>query len=112
MSDYVELYIDQGSSFYSTIILQDDVTNMYQNVDGYVVTSSMRRSILSETPYANISCQILNASNGTIGLSMTPANTANLKPGTYLFDVRARIIDSYVRLVEGIVIVSPSITKM
>lgn len=112
MSDYVELYIDQGSNFYSTIVLQDDNTNVYQNVEGYIVTSSMRRSVLSETPTANITCEILNPANGTIVLSMSAANTANLKAGTYLFDVRARIIDSYVRLVEGIIIVSPSITKM
>lgn len=112
MTDYVELYIDQGTDFFSTIVLQDDVTNINQNVDGYVITSSMRKSVLSEQPYANFHCDITNAAQGTIEISMNSANTSNLKPGTYLFDVRARIIASYVKLVEGIVIVSPSITKM
>jgi hypothetical protein len=42
---------------------------------------------------------------------MTAANTANLRSGTYLFDVRSEAAGVYTRLIEGIVIVTPSITK-
>lgn len=111
MTDYVELYMDQGSDFSMSIVLQDDVTNLFQNVDGYIITSSLRKSVLSENTTCNLVCSVTNAANGEIEITLDSANTSNLKAGTYLFDVRARIIDSYVRLAEGIVIVTPSITK-
>jgi len=111
MTEYVELYIDQGSDFVSTIVLQDDVTNLYQNVDGYVITSSLRKSLLSQNASGNLVCTIIDAANGNIELSMTANNTANLREGTYLFDVRTLAASSVTRLIEGIIIVTPSITK-
>jgi hypothetical protein len=111
MTEYVELYIDQGSDFISTIVLQDDVTNLYQNVDGYVVTSSLRKSVLSQNASGNLTCTILDSANGEIELSMSAGQTANLREGTYLFDVRSQASGNYIRLIEGIIIVTPSITK-
>lgn len=111
MTDYVELYIDQGADFESTLVLEDDVTNLYQNVSGYTVTSSLRRSLVSPNTSGNLTCSITDAANGEISLSMTAANTSNLRPGTYLFDVRTYIGGKYDRLIEGIIIVTPSITK-
>jgi hypothetical protein len=111
MTEYVELYIDQGSDFVSTVVLQDDVTNLYQNVQGYVVTSSLRKSLLSQNASGNLVCTVTDSANGEITMSMTAANTANLRSGTYLFDVRSEAAGVYTRLIEGIVIVTPSITK-
>lgn len=111
MTDYVELYIDQGTDFTSTIVLQDDITDLNQNVSGYVVTGSLRKSLLSQNAYANLVCTVSDAANGEITLSMTAANTSNLRPGTYLFDVRTLNVDIYSRLIEGIVIVTPGITR-
>lgn len=111
MTEYVELYIDQGSDFESTIVLEDDITNLYQNVEGYVVTSSLRRSLISPNTSGNLVCSITDAANGEITISMTAANTANLRIGTHLFDVRTYVTGKYTRLIEGIIIVTPSITK-
>lgn len=111
MTDYVELYIEQGADFESTIILEDDVTNIYQNVSGYVVTSSMRRSLLSPNTSGNLTCSITDAANGEMTIAMTASNTANLRPGTHLFDIRTLADGKYTRLLEGIIIVTPSITK-
>lgn len=111
MTDYVELYIEQGADFTSTIVLEDDVTNIYQNVDGYVVTSSMRRSLLSPNTSGNLTCTITDAANGEITVAMDASNTSNLRPGTHLFDLRTYSGNKYTRLLEGIIIVTPSITK-
>lgn len=111
MTDYVELYMDQGANFTSTIVLQDDNTNVYQNVSGYTITSALRRSLLSANASANLTCAVTDAANGEITLSMTAANTALLRPGTYLFDVKTLADGSYSRLIEGIIIVTPAITK-
>lgn len=111
MTDYVELYIDQGADFESVIVLEDDITNIYQNVDGYVVTSSMRRSLLSSNTSGNLVCSITDAANGEITMRMTASNTASLRTGTHFFDVKTLSGNKYTRILEGIIIVTPSITK-
>lgn len=111
MTDYVELYIEQGADFESTIVLEDDITNINQNVLGYTVTSSMRRSLLSPNTSGNLVCSITDAANGEITISMNAANTSSLRPGTHLFDIRTLASGKYTRLIEGIIIVTPSITK-
>lgn len=111
MTDYVELYIEQGADFESTIVLQDDVTNLLQNVDGYVFVSSLRRSLLSPNTSGNLVCSITDAANGEMLMTMTAANTSNLRPGTHLFDLKSYSSGKYSRLLEGIIIVTPSITK-
>lgn len=113
MSEYAELYIDRGTDFSTIINLNDDETNIAQNLVGYVVTSQMRKSLLSQNAYANLVCSVTNASNGELTIGMSAANTANLRPGNYFFDVK--MIDtlsanSVTRLMEGVIFVTHSIT--
>jgi len=110
MSEYVELYIDQGADYSTTITIQDDVTNLFTNVSGYVITSNLKRSLLSQSISGQFSCSVTDASNGEITLSMTEANTANLHIGTHMFDIKVIVGSSVSRLVEGIIIVVPAIT--
>ena len=113
MAEYVELYIDQGSDFSTTVNLNDDNTNLPQNVYGYTVTSSLRRSLLSPNVSANLTCTVYDASNGEFLITMTAGQTANLRSGSYLFDVK--VYDSLgattSRLIEGVMFVTPSVTK-
>lgn len=112
MSAYTELYMDQGATFNNVINLTDDVTNTPINVANYVVTSQLRRSYYSANASANLTCTITNAANGEITLSMTAANTANLKPGRYLFDVKTvDNANTVSRVLEGIITVTPAVTK-
>jgi len=113
MAEYVELYIDQGSDFSTTVNLNDDNTNLPQNVYGYVVTSSLRRSLLSPNTSANLTCTVYDASNGEFLITMTAGQTANLRSGSYLFDVKVRdtLSSTTSRLIEGVIFVAPSITR-
>jgi hypothetical protein len=114
MAEYVELYIDQGSDFSTTITINDENTNLPENVGSYIVTSSLRRSFLSPNASSNLVCSIANSAAGELAISMNAANTSNLRLGNYLFDVR--IYDTstskYSRLIEGVIFVVPSITKI
>ena len=112
MAAYVELYIDQGTTFNNIINLTDDVTNAPINISGYTVTSQIRRSYYSSNISANITCEISNVANGEITMSMTSANTSNIKAGRYVFDVKT--IDTYGivnRIIEGIISVTPQVTR-
>ena len=114
MAEYVELYIDQGSDFDTTITLNDDTTELAQDLTGYTVTSQIRRSLVSVNAYASFTCSVSNAYTGEITMAMPANTTANLKAGRYFFDLK--LIDTEnnnatSRLIEGVIIVTPSITK-
>lgn len=113
MSEYVELYIDQGANFSTTVDIRDDNTNLPQDLTAYVVTSQLRKSIISANASANLTCTVSDPANGEITLSMTAANTSNLRAGSYFFDVRTLDNDtmSYNRLIEGVIHVTPGMTR-
>lgn len=112
MTAYVELYIDQGSTFNSIIHLTDDATNSPINVSGYTANSQIRRSYYSANISANITCTFSNTANGELTLSMTAAETANLKAGRYVFDVKTTSNSNVTsRIVEGIINVTPGVTR-
>jgi ABC-type branched-subunit amino acid transport system substrate-binding protein len=111
MAEYVELYIDQGADFSTTIAINDDNTNTPQNVSGYIVTSQLRRSLVSPNATASFSCSIPYPQSGEIFIEMTAANTANIPAGKYFFDVLINDDGLYSRLVEGVIFVTPSITR-
>jgi hypothetical protein len=112
MAAYVELYMDQGTTFNSVLNLTNDLTNANINVNGYSVTSQMRRSYYSANSTANIVCTITNPNNGEITMSLDANTTANIKSGRYLFDVQ--LVDNVgvtSRVLEGIITVTPRITR-
>lgn len=113
MAEYVEFYIDQGTDFSTYITLNDDDTNLAQNVTGYTITGQLRRSLVSSQVSETLLCQVTDPSIGEISVSLAAANTANLKPGNYFYDIKVLDRDSQMvsRLIEGIMIVTPAITK-
>lgn len=113
MAEYIELYIDQGSDFSTTVTINDDNTNLPQNLYGYVVTSSLRRSLLSPNAAAAFACSVYDSANGEILVTMSSANTANLRAGSYLFDIKTydSLSATSSRLIEGVIFVTPSVTK-
>ena len=112
MAEYVELYIDQGAEFTTTIAISDDLTNVPGNLTNIVVTGQIRRSLLSVNAYAHFVCDVTNAANGELTISMDSGNTANMRAGNYFYDVK--LTDGYnasSRLIEGVVFVTPGITR-
>lgn len=112
MSDYVELYIDQGTDFGTTININNDNDNLPLNTAGYTVTSQLRKSLLSSNAVDRFTCTISDPANGGIDIAMSASNTANLRPGSYFYDVKITdTADVTTRLIEGIIFVTPAITK-
>lgn len=117
---YAELTIDQGTTFSTTIDLTNDdntpinLTYAYANVANSF-TAQIRKSYYSTNPTANITVSIDSAGaavNGILRLSMTAANTANIKAGRYLYDLK--MVDSSnttIRVVEGIVTITPQVAR-
>lgn len=112
MAAYVELYIDQGTTYTNTITLADDLTNVSINLENYSVKSQMRRSFIAANASAEFTCTIQDSANGVILMSLDSGTTSNLKPGKYVFDLQTTTPGGVVtRVIEGLVIITPSATK-
>ena len=110
MAAYSELNLEQYATF-STVVNVADTQGDAVNLSGYTASSQIRKSYYSSTAN-NFTATITGEANGEITLSMTSANTSNLAPGRYLYDLV--ITDSSgvkTRVVEGIVNVLAGITQ-
>jgi hypothetical protein len=108
---YSELFLEQGASFNTSITL-DDVAGDAFNLYSYTAASQMRKSYYSSNAAATFSVSTGNdPSLGVITMSLDSANTANIYPGRYVYDVYVTSGSARVRVLEGIINVTPQTTK-
>ena len=108
---YAELTIDQGANLVSVITLSNDDASA-MNLENTQFSSQIRKSYYSLNPTANINVAIFGANtDGTIRLSLTADETANITPGRYLYDITMTRNDVTTRILEGIVTVTPRVTR-
>lgn len=101
--------IDQGTSFATTIDVTDEDGNVV-DLTGFTGAAQMRRHYTSGSA-SNFNVSI-SADLGQVTLSMTANTTGNLAPGRYVYDCELTDTSGTVsRLVEGIVTVTPGVTR-
>lgn len=106
------LYIDQGVTY--TIIIQvfsDDDGRVPLDLTGANVRSQMRKSYLSQSVTAEFNTSIVEPEVGKIRLSLSSAETANIRFGRYVYDTMVTTTDGTFKASEGIAVVYPSVTK-
>jgi hypothetical protein len=111
MATISNLVIDQGTTFSSIITLTNqDGTAM--NLTGHSVKSQFRKSYNSSTA-TNFTASIYDATAGKVRLRLSPADTANVRSGRYLYDIEVTNDGSgeKFRVLEGLVILTPEITR-
>lgn len=110
MAAYSELLIEQNANF-STTLNVEDVQGDAIDLTNYTASSQMRKSYYSSTA-TSFNVTISNAATGELTVEMDSANTANLSPGRYVYDlVITSNTNEKTRVVEGIVVVSPGVTR-
>jgi hypothetical protein len=111
MADFVELTLEQGATFNSTITVRDD-QGVAQNLTGYSARSQMRRSYYSSSK-KDFTVTVTSPAGGQITMYMSAANTANVTPGRYVYDVELEDngTGDVTRIFEGIVTVLPNVTR-
>lgn len=106
----VDINIDQGSDFSKVLTVVNDAGTP-MNLTGYTAYSQFRRGYGSTTAYA-FSATISNAALGQITLSFTGAASAAIKATRYVYDVEVSSISSKLRVFQGLVTISPEVTKI
>ena len=106
---YVNLYMEQGTTF-SSVITLDDLNGSVYDLTGYTANSQIRKSFYSSNATATFTTSITPA-NGTITLSLTSAQTASITPGRYLYDTIITTGSTVTRVLEGVIDVSPRVTR-
>lgn len=110
MATISNLFVDQGSDFSTVITLQnDDLTPM--NLTGASVYSQFRKSYESSTAYS-FTGTVSNAVGGQITLSLSGTTSTNIPAGRYLYDVELILNSTKIRVAEGIVTITPEITRI
>jgi hypothetical protein len=107
---YSNLYLEQGSTFNTTITL-DDVYGDNYNLVGFTANSQIRKSYYSSNATAVFTATI-DANSATISLSLPSTTTANISPGRYVYDTTITDTNRNVtRILEGVIDVSPCVTR-
>ena len=104
------LVIDQGTTYTKTFNLIDENGDV-RNLANCTVESQFRKWYTSTNASATFTTSI-NVDSGSITLSLTKEQTANLVPGRFVYDVK--LIDSSnqaSREYEGVVTVTPAATR-
>ncbi|CAB4167242.1 hypothetical protein UFOVP1666_52 [uncultured Caudovirales phage] len=105
------LYIDAGSTF-SAIISVSGSSGLPLNLTGYTIASQIRKSYGSLTAYAFVAT-IYDAHTGKVRLVLPATTSSGIKPGRYLYDIEVTTpLSEKLRVVEGLVIITPEITKI
>lgn len=110
MAEFVELTIEQGATFISTITIKDS-EDIPLDLTNFTVKAQMRKSYYSSTAI-NFQVEIVSAINGLVTINLDAISTSSIKPGRYVYDVRIK--DQFgdaIRIFEGIATVTPGVTR-
>ena len=106
----VNLILYTGTDFEQSFILANDFDETVLNLNGYTVSSKMKKHPTSLTSI-NLNAAIVSFISGKVKLSLSAAQTANLKPGRYYYDIVLTKNAIKDRVVEGEVIVKKAVTR-
>lgn len=111
MAAYVEITIEQGADFTTTVTVKDEAGNP-TNLNNHSVAAQLRKSHYSSFA-TDFTAAITDPGAGTITLTMAAAVTANITPSRYVYDLLLTNDSTNVktRVIEGIANVLPSVTR-
>jgi hypothetical protein len=109
MATKANLVVDQGSTFSADLSLKDENGDPLL-LSGYTANSQIRKWYTSLNPTATFTATI-NTSSAVVTLSLTANQTSSITAGRYVYDVEISDGSSISRIVEGIVTVTPQVTR-
>jgi hypothetical protein len=108
MATVQNITIDQGTTFSLTITLTND-DGTAKDLSSYTVSAQMRKSYYTSTYTAFTTAKV--DLTGELTISLTAAQTSDIKAGRYVYDIEITSSAETLRILEGIVTVTPEVTK-
>lgn len=109
MASKANLVIDQGATF-STDLYLTDTDGAPLILNGYTAASQMRKWYSSVNATATFTT-FINVGSSFITLSLAANSTNSIPAGRYVYDVEINNGTTVSRVVEGIVTVTPQVTR-
>jgi hypothetical protein len=106
------LVINSGSDFSQSFTLEGSDNNSPLNLTDYEIDAQMRKWAGSSTSITFTTSIEFPSTSGRILISLSSADTVNIKPGRYVYDIV--ITDSFgvkSRVIEGMVLVREGVTR-
>ena len=108
MATVQNITIDQGTTYSLTITLTND-DGTAKDLSSYTVSAQMRKSYYTSTYTAFTTAKV--DLTGELTISLTAAQTSDIKAGRYVYDIEIASSAETLRILEGIVTVTPEVTK-
>ena len=104
------LVIYTHTDFEQTFLLEDNLSNSAKDLTGFTGTCKMQRTLnLGSLTQFNLSFP--NRLGGKVRIGLTAAQTANVPPGKYFYELMLTDPNDIVeRVIEGVVIVKQPVT--
>lgn len=109
MAQVQNIYIDQGST-YSMSLNVTDQNGDPKDLSDYTVAAQMRKSYYTNTAI-DFDAEITYPLDGEVAISLTSETSAEIKPGRYVYDIEITGPEETLRVLEGIVVVNPGVTR-
>ena len=112
MTVYVaNIVINGGAALSQTYDLADQNTNSAKDLTNHTAAAQMRKHAAA-VGVTTFTTTIVNAAAGQIRIGLTTSQTAELKPGRYVYDLMLTAPDnSMTRIIEGMALVREGVTK-
>ena len=109
MAEKVNLVIDQGTTFTAQFEIYDENDDLI-DFSNYTGNSQLRKSYFSSNSYSFV---ISLSNNGLVTLSMNSYTTNSISAGRYVYDVEVEnnALGIKTRIVEGVITITPQVTK-
>lgn len=109
MAIKANITVDQGADFETVINVTDDNGDVI-DLTGYTANAQMRKHYTSSN--ATSFSTSISSGSGTVTLSLSANTSGSIAAGRYVYDCELRSSGNVVtRLVEGIVTVTPQVTR-
>lgn len=108
MATINNLVIDQGTTFSFTFSLTN-ADGSDKDLSDYTVAAQIRKSYYTSSKVDFTTSTVDGI--GEITISLTAAQTSELKAGRYVYDIEIESSAETVRVLEGIVTVTPEVTR-
>ena len=108
MATVENLVIDQGQTFSFSLTLSN-ADGSAKDLTSYTVASQMRKSYYTSTATTFTTAKV--DLTGELTISLTAAQTSAIKAGRYVYDIEISSSSETLRVLEGIITVTPEVTK-